>query len=104
MTRPVTMADVEHVVNTATRINITSNNRIRRTVSHLIWFMAVQMAISVIFVALLVGNQQQTYKQIHANVDTYTKMTESACSDIKSEMHESLQRIQSHLNVNSSNP
>ena len=97
MTHPVTLADVEHVVNNATRINITSNNRIWRTIRHLIWFMVIQMVLSVAVAALILGNQQQTYKQLHANVETYTKATESACMDIKTEMHETVSRVLSSL-------
>ena len=93
MTHPVTMTDVEHVVNNATRINITSNNRIWRTIRHLIWFMAIQMVLSVAVAALILGNQQQTYKQLHSNVETYTKVTESACVDIKTEMHDTVTRV-----------
>ena len=97
MTHPVTMVDVEHVVNNATRINITSNNRIWRTIRHLIWFMVIQMVLSVAVAALILGNQQQTYKQLHSNVETYTKVTESACVDIKTEMHDTVTRVLSAI-------
>ena len=105
MTHPVTMADVERLVNNSIRIGITSNNRIRSTVTKLIWFMIVQLALSAVFMALLLGNQQQTYKQLHSNVDSYNQTTEQACKDIKAEMHESTDRIRSTLgHASPSNP
>ena len=97
MTHPVTMADVERLVNNSIRIGITSNNRIRSTVTKLIWFMIAQLALSAVFMALLLGNQQQTYKQLHANVDTYKRTAEQACVDIKAEMRESTYRILSTM-------
>ena len=93
MTHPVTMADVERLVNNSIRIGITSNNRIRNMVIKLFWFMLAQLTLSAVFMALILGNQQQTYKQLHSNVDSYNQTTEQACKDIKAEMHESTNRI-----------